>query len=134
MSKNNTDERNKLLEAIVELLPGPDIQGDPFWTVMEIGPNNVATGVYQTVNNDIIVPLFLTQLLAEKYHSQTCDNDNTAVRGISRPHLAAMIQMWKLGLIKLGIASPKSSDSGLELFLPESPEKFEDYIRERYSQ
>jgi len=134
MSKNNTDEQNKLLKAIAELLPGPDVQGDPFWAVMKIGANNLATGVYQTVNNDVIVPLFYTQLQAEKYHSQTCNNDNTAVRGISRPHLAAMIQMWKLGLIKLGIAAPKSSDSGLELFLPESPEKFEDYVRERYSQ
>lgn len=134
MSNSNAQEINKLAEIIAKLLPGPDVQGDPFWTVMEIDANNMATGSYQSVNNDKIVPLFYSQVLAEQFCSKTHNNKDIAVRGISKPHLAAMIQMWKLGLLKLAIAEPKSNNSDFALFLPNNPEEFEDFVRERYSQ
>lgn len=132
MSKNNAHEINKLAKTVSKLLPGPDVHGDPFWTVMEIGANNIATGIYATVHDNKTVPLFFTQSSAEEYHLQLQGSSNTAVRGISRPHLLAMIKMWELGLLKIGLVSPKSSSSGFDLMLPENPEKFEALIRERY--
>jgi len=51
-----------------EILPGPGVEGDPFWTIMEVGRDGIPTGSYHTVirGGKRVLPLYEKKSDAEE--------------------------------------------------------------------
>ncbi|WP_438838870.1 restriction endonuclease [Streptococcus pluranimalium] len=72
-------------------LPDEKIQGEPFWTLMEI-QNGDVTGSYCTVAPNHI-PLFYSQNMARFFLNLRSDKDKLAVRGISQYQLRGLLNL-----------------------------------------
>ena len=75
-------------------LPDGKIQGEPFWTLMEIQDGEV-TGSYCTIAQNQI-PLFYSQNMANYYLDLRDDKDKFVVRGISQYHLSGLLDLASL--------------------------------------
>jgi len=75
-------------------LPDGKIQGEPFWTLMEIQDGEV-TGSYCIVAQNQI-PLFYSQNMANYYLDLRDDKDKFVVRGISQYHLSGLLDLASL--------------------------------------
>lgn len=97
-------------DKIGQILPGPDVKGEPFWTIMEIkNGENTGTFFATDANGKKVVLLFPTKEHAE----ETCKKINThspefQVRGISKNHLKVLLALEekKFGQLQLGISLP----------------------------
>lgn len=94
-------------------LPDGKIQGEPFWTLMEIQDGDV-TGSYCTIAPNQI-PLFYSQNMANYYLNLRIDKDKFVVRGISQYQLRGLLALADLHSQKFVLFPiPFATDPDLE--------------------
>ncbi|OPX92603.1 MAG: hypothetical protein A4E53_00394 [Pelotomaculum sp. PtaB.Bin104] len=111
------------VKSVLEnILPGPEVKGDPFWAVMEVERNGLTTGVYHTIvqdsqNGKEVLPLYERKDDAEKALQGAKLND-MAVRGISRSHMRVLVEFQKKGFIHLGVCAFVSDNGNIGVICP----------------
>ena len=71
--------------------PGPEIEGEPYWAIMNLDPEGRTTANIWTHSGRIT--LFQTRALAERLFQALTAKDpdhNYGVRGVTSPHLEAI--------------------------------------------
>ncbi|TYO94517.1 hypothetical protein [Desulfallas thermosapovorans] len=127
--KNHAFEisRRVLQNTLMELLPGPEVQGEPFWALMSVEVSGETTGSFYV--NQSVIPLFLDKGQADNFLSLTKQED-LAVRGLSRKHLQVLLGFQKHGRVQLGICVPGLECCGnYKVFTP-TLEQFEELLKE----
>ncbi|AGL01122.1 hypothetical protein [Desulfoscipio gibsoniae] len=129
MVKNHAFEitRRVLQNTLVELLPGPEVQGEPFWTLMCVEADGETTGSFYA--NQSVIPLFLDKGQADNFLS-LIKQDDLAVRGISLKHLQVLLGFQKHGRVQLGICVPGLECCGNYGVFTSTVEQFEELLKE----
>lgn len=87
-------------------LPSKNIQGAPFWTLMEI-QNGEITGTYYALpgEENPVVPFFYSRVIAEKLREKLPDRGRFVVRGVSQYQLKGFIAQMKVLKVQAAIFS-----------------------------
>jgi len=115
---------HELLLAYTEcLVPDENVQGDPFWTIMQLTEDGKSTGSYYSSGDNVfnifvpapfrrgnIILLFISKKSAERV-LKADGAEGYAVFGVSRQHLKAICLMSKVFRYELGIISVLSLNS-----------------------
>lgn len=87
----------QLLTGVIQkvFLPDKNINGQPFWTLMEVN-NGETTGTYYAYKMpELTVPLFYSKTIASKMLSNLPDAERFEVRGVSQYQLRGFIAQMK---------------------------------------
>jgi len=105
--------RRVLQNTFRELLPGPEVQGEPFWALMSVDSDGEVNGSFYATWQDgkRIVPLFTSKDQAEHFLNLSGEGE-LMVRGIRKNHLRVLLEFQKRGRIQLGICMPKAESPG----------------------
>ena len=98
------------------VLPGENVQGDPFWVLMEIR-NGHNTGNYHSIgkkNNRTLIMLFPQKHMADWAAEVLEQHDsNFGVRGISADHLDVLLRLCEDGYpLELVVSASELSENG----------------------
>ncbi len=101
------------------LLPGPEVEGEPFWALMEFRDEDVTGTFYAVaVGEKKAVPLFLSKDDAAAFLHWS-DEKGLVVRGISQEHLNVLLGFQEKGQVQLGICmTVPESPNGYGMYTP----------------
>ena len=105
--------------AVKEILPGPEVKGDPFWVLVEVDDEGTSKAIYHSVmyEGKQVVPIYENRQDAVNVLRQAGLKD-MAVRGVSRGHMRVLVEFQKEGFIQLGVCVLVRDDGKFGIICP----------------